>query len=72
MNPGRILVTVNGKTLVVNDDKSFELLLELVERLETLDSIRSGLEDMRAGRSDPWMNSLRCFDGSSRSPRIET
>jgi prevent-host-death family protein len=49
-----IVLTINGKAeIVVQDAKSYQKLLELAERLETLEGIRSGLEDMKAGRGRP-------------------
>jgi PHD/YefM family antitoxin component YafN of YafNO toxin-antitoxin module len=47
-----IVLTINGEAeLVVQDAKSYQKLLELVDRLETLAGIRAGIEDMRAGRT---------------------
>jgi hypothetical protein len=47
-----IVLAVNGKAqLAVQDATSFEMLLELVDRLETLDGTRSGLADMAEGRT---------------------
>jgi PHD/YefM family antitoxin component YafN of YafNO toxin-antitoxin module len=47
-----IMLTINGKAeLVVQDTQSYLKLLELVDRLETLEGIRAGLEDMEAGRT---------------------
>jgi PHD/YefM family antitoxin component YafN of YafNO toxin-antitoxin module len=47
-----IALTLNGQIdLIVRDAQSFELLLKLVDRLETLEGIREGLEDMKAGRT---------------------
>lgn len=48
-----IRLTIEGKTHLVKDDKSFAALLDLVERLETLEGIRAGLEDADAGRTRP-------------------
>jgi len=47
-----IALTVGGKAeLVVQDATSYQLLLQLVDRLETLEGVRAGLEDMEAGRT---------------------
>ena len=49
-----IVLTVNGKAeLVVQDAESYQKLLELVDRLETIAAIREGLEDMKNGRTRP-------------------
>jgi PHD/YefM family antitoxin component YafN of YafNO toxin-antitoxin module len=47
-----IVITVCGtEELVVQDAASYQLLLELIDRLETLQGIQAGLEDMAAGRT---------------------
>jgi PHD/YefM family antitoxin component YafN of YafNO toxin-antitoxin module len=47
-----IALTVGGKAeLVVRDATIYQMLLQLVDRLETLEGIRADLEDMEAGRT---------------------
>jgi PHD/YefM family antitoxin component YafN of YafNO toxin-antitoxin module len=47
-----VALTVGGKAeLVVRDATTYQMLLQLVDRLETLEGIRAGLEDMEAGRT---------------------
>ncbi len=47
-----IVVTINGeKEFRVEDAKTFQKLLELVEWLETLEAVREGMDDIKAGRS---------------------
>ncbi|MFN6488308.1 MULTISPECIES: type II toxin-antitoxin system Phd/YefM family antitoxin [unclassified Nostoc] len=49
-----VVLTVNSKAeLVVQDAKSYQKLLELLEHLETIAGIRKGLEDVDAGRTRP-------------------
>jgi prevent-host-death family protein len=49
-----VVLSVNGKAeLVVQDAESYQKLLELVEKLETIAGIRKGLEDIDAGRTRP-------------------
>ena len=49
-----LTLTVNGKAeLVVQDARAYQKLLELVERLETIEGIRAGLAEMKAGRGRP-------------------
>jgi hypothetical protein len=49
-----ITVTICGKVdLVVHDETSFEQLLDLVDRIETIEGIRVGLEEMKAGKGRP-------------------
>jgi prevent-host-death family protein len=49
-----VVLTINGKAeLVVQDAKSYQKLLELVERLEEVESLRASIEEMRAGKGVP-------------------
>ncbi len=46
-----VVLTVNGKAeLVVQDAASYQQLLELVDRLEAIEGIKRGLEEMKAGK----------------------
>ncbi|MEH2198434.1 type II toxin-antitoxin system Phd/YefM family antitoxin [Nostoc sp.] len=46
-----IVLTINGKAeLVVQDVESYQKLIELVERLETIDAVKMALEEMKAGK----------------------
>jgi len=61
---GRPLVlTINGRAeLVVQDAESYQKLLELVERAETIVGIKQGLEDVKPRRTRP----LNVGKGSGR------
>jgi prevent-host-death family protein len=49
-----IVLTVNGHAeLVVQDAESYERMLELIDRLETIEGIHAGLAEMRAGKGRP-------------------
>ncbi|MCC5627676.1 type II toxin-antitoxin system Phd/YefM family antitoxin [Nostoc sphaeroides] len=49
-----IVLTVNGKAeLVVQDVESYQKLLELVERVETIEAVKMALEEMKAGKGEP-------------------
>lgn len=49
-----IVLTVNGEAeLVVQDARSYQKLLESIDRLETIAGIRRGLEEMKAGKGRP-------------------
>jgi len=49
-----VVLTVNGKaSVVIQDAASYQSLLEMKERQETLKGIRRGLESMKAGRGIP-------------------
>ena len=47
-----VVLTVNGRAeLVVQDTDSYQSLLERLDRLETVEAIRRGLEDVDKGRT---------------------
>jgi prevent-host-death family protein len=47
-----LVLTVNGKAqVVVQDAASYQELLELVDRLEAVEKIQQGLDDVRKGRT---------------------
>ena len=46
-----VILTINGEAaIVVQDVESYQALLDLRERMETIDGIRRGIESMKAGR----------------------
>src|SRR5262244_2950093 len=48
------VLTVNGKAeLIVQDAKSYQRLLELIDRAEAIEGIRRGLESMKRGTGRP-------------------
>ena len=58
-----VILTINGKpSVVVQDAKSYQELLELKERIETIAGIRRGLESMNQGRGI----ALEAFDAEFR------
>ena len=49
-----IVLTINGKAeLVVQDADSYQRLLELAERLETIAALEPAIAEMRAGKGEP-------------------
>jgi prevent-host-death family protein len=49
-----IVLTINGRAeLVVQDAAAYQKLREVAEEALVLERIRQGLEDMRAGRTQP-------------------
>ncbi|WP_233787040.1 type II toxin-antitoxin system Phd/YefM family antitoxin [Dulcicalothrix desertica] len=49
-----MVLTVDGKAeVVVQDVKSYQKLLELVERFETIEAVEVALQQMRAGEGEP-------------------
>lgn len=64
---GRPLVlTVNGRAeVVVQDVESYQRMLELVDRAETIEAVREGIESLRQGRT----MSLDRFDKRMRGKK---
>ena len=49
-----LVLTVNGKAeIVVQDAKSYQRLLELADRLETIEAVKEGLASMERGEGKP-------------------
>ena len=49
-----VVLTINGKAeLVVQDARSYQRLLELAERLETIEAVQEGLASMKRGEGRP-------------------
>ena len=49
-----IVLTVNGKAeMVVQDAKSYQQLLEKIEKLEAIAGIKQGLADIESGKTRP-------------------
>jgi prevent-host-death family protein len=49
-----VVLTVNGKAqLVVQDAASYQQLLDRLDRLEALEGIQRGLDEMKAGKGKP-------------------
>src|SRR5437660_12524907 len=49
-----VVLAINGKAeLVVQDAKSYQRLLELAERLETIEAVQEGLASMGRGEGRP-------------------
>src|SRR5713226_6630795 len=49
-----VVLTVNGKAkVVVQDAASYQQLLELIDRLEAIEGIQRGLNEMKAGKGKP-------------------
>lgn len=49
-----IILTINGKAeLVVQDAESYQRLLEISEKLETIEALKPAIEEMKAGKGEP-------------------
>jgi prevent-host-death family protein len=47
-----LVLTVNGKAeIVVQDAESYQRMLEVLDRVETIEAVREGLESVRQGRT---------------------
>jgi len=58
-----LVLTVNGKAeLVVQDAESYQRMLEVLDRAETIEALREGLESVRKGKT----MSLDRFDKEMR------
>lgn len=58
-----LVLTVNGKAeLVVQDAESYQRMLEMIDRVETIEAVQEGLESVRQGRT----MSLDEFDKAMR------
>ncbi len=58
-NRQQVMLTINGqKELLVQDARSYRLLLELVERLETIDGVRKSMEAFERGEGRPAREAL--------------
>ncbi len=58
-----LVLTVNGKAeIIVQDAESYQRMLELLDRAETIEAIREGLESVRQGKT----MSLDKFDKEMR------
>src|SRR5437588_12562879 len=49
-----MVLTINGEAkVVVQDAAAYQQLLELIDRLEAVEGIRRGLQEMKAGKDKP-------------------
>ncbi len=49
-----VILTINGKAeLVVQDAGSYQRLLEISERLETIEALKPAIAEMKAGLGEP-------------------
>src|SRR5438034_1191555 len=65
-----LVLTVNGKAeLVVQDAEAYQQLLDLAERVKVIEGIRRGLEDVKAGRTQPVEEALEEIRREFNIPR---
>jgi prevent-host-death family protein len=54
-----VVLTVNGKAeIVVQDAKAYQRLMEVVDRLELLEALKEGLDDVENGQTRPAREAL--------------
>jgi prevent-host-death family protein len=64
-----LILTVNGKAeIVVQDAKSYQRLLDLAERLETIEAVKEGIASANRGEGRP-MDEL--FDEMEKELRVK-
>jgi hypothetical protein len=62
-----VVLTINGKAeLIVQDAASYQRLLDLVDRIESLEFLRQSLEDIDAGRTKPMREAIEAL-GKART-----
>lgn len=62
-----LVLTINGKAeVVVQDAASYQRLLEISERLETIDALRPAIEEMKAGKGESAESFLEKLASRSR------
>ena len=63
-----LVLTINGKAeIVVQDAKSYQRLLNLAERLETIEAVKEGLTSVERGEGSP-MDQV--FDEMEKNLRV--
>ena len=65
-----IVLTINGRAeLIVQDAGSYQKLLEIAEKIETIEALKPAIEEMQAGKGEPaekiFAELLQTFGGVS-------
>jgi prevent-host-death family protein len=56
-----LILTVNGKEVVVQDAEAYQRLLDIAAQADPVEGIRQGLEDVKRGRVCPARDALEIF-----------
>src|SRR5947208_13004017 len=65
-----VVLTINGKAeVIVQNVSAYQRFVELLDRLETIEAIRVGLEEMKAGKGRPAAEVLESIRKKHRIPR---
>jgi prevent-host-death family protein len=63
-----VVLTINGKAeLVLQDAKSYQRLLDLVERLETIQAVKEGLASVERGEGRPMDKAFEALEKPLRA-----
>src|SRR5437016_5625033 len=55
-----LVLTVNGRAeLVIQHAEAYQALIDRIERMETIEGVRQGLEDVKAGRTVPLAQAMK-------------
>jgi PHD/YefM family antitoxin component YafN of YafNO toxin-antitoxin module len=66
-----LVLTINGKArLVVQDARSYQKLLQLVDRLEAIDQIKQSMEAFDRGKGKPARQALEDLGRKHKIPRL--
>jgi PHD/YefM family antitoxin component YafN of YafNO toxin-antitoxin module len=69
-NGAALVLTVNGRAeLVVQHAEAYQALMDRLERLETIEGVRQGLEDIKAGRTVPLAEAMKQIRARKRVRR---
>ena len=67
------MLTINGKAeLVVQDAATYQKLLELAERLETIEAVKEGLASIGRGEGRPMDDAFDVLEDELRRSRPRT
>jgi hypothetical protein len=65
------LVVDDRPPLTVNDERAYQMLWELIERIETIEAVREGLKQMERGEGRPLEEVFEDLRKKHRLPRVE-
>jgi hypothetical protein len=57
--------------ITVNDERAYQMLWELIDRIETIEAVREGLKQMERGEGRPLEEVFEDMRKKHRLPRVE-
>jgi hypothetical protein len=57
--------------LMIKDERAYQMLWELIDRIETIEAVREGLRQMKRGEGRPAEEALEEIGKRHRLPRME-